>query len=87
MSIVSTESYVHTILLRPLTRFKMGWPDAYAVSSIAIAFKSEHHSNGLRWSVLLIPRRRMGDREPVERIFFDDPLLRAEGGPNLGESE
>ena len=30
MSIVSTESYVHTILLRPLPRFKMGWPDAYA---------------------------------------------------------
>ena len=30
MSIVSTESYVHTILLRPLPRFKMGWPDAYS---------------------------------------------------------
>ena len=34
MSIVSTESYVHTILLRPLTRFKMGWPDAYKGGSI-----------------------------------------------------
>ena len=36
MSIVSTESYVHTILLRPLTRFKMGWPDAYNQGAQAV---------------------------------------------------
>ena len=27
---------MHTILLRPLTRFKMGWPDAYYPSPSAL---------------------------------------------------
>ena len=34
MSIVSTESCVHTILLRPIPRFKMGLPDAYAAGEL-----------------------------------------------------
>ena len=38
MSIVSTESYVHTILLRPLPRFKMGWPDAYFTVAQSLAY-------------------------------------------------
>ena len=57
---MSTESYVHTILLRPLPRFKMGWPDAYSPAAHQFAISPDGQRLGASTAPHDLPVRLLG---------------------------
>ena len=62
---------MHTILLRPLTRFKMGWPDAYGVSKDAYrdARKKVKTATGLDIELARSPELQAAAFTTIRQLF------------------